>query len=161
MPIISPNRSLEFMRKTPGIVKATLGEVSQERARTATDGPNGWSVLEVICHLRDWEDIFCERVQMMLSEDNPKLPDHDQEQMAKDRHYSSQDLQQAFDLYLNLRQRHLQILAGLTPEQWQRRGLHPRWGEINVVEHGMNTALHDVNHIEQMVRALGLAGAMV
>ena len=155
MPVLTPERSLMYIGKTPVILKAVLGDVSQQRAQQATDGPDGWSVVEVMCHLRDWEDIFQERTRLILESDNPQLPHYDQEELAKTRDYANQDLQAAFDAYLAKRKEHLQRLANLTADQWQRRGAHPRLGDHNMVEHAANVALHDLNHIEQMARALG------
>jgi hypothetical protein len=43
----------------------------------------------------------------------------------------------------------------LTDDQWRRTGIHPRMGDHNMIELAANVALHDLNHIEQMVRALG------
>jgi len=161
MPILTPDRSLMYMRKTPVILEAILRDVSQEQAQQATDGPSGWSVVEVMCHLRDWEDIFIERTRMILESDNPQLPNYDQEEMARTRHYATQNLRAAFDAYTARREEFLKLLTGLTEEQWQRRGTHPRMGDHNMIELAANTALHDLNHIEQIVRALGLAGAKV
>ncbi len=161
MPILTPERSLMYLRKTPVILKALLGDVSQERAQQATDGPDGWSVVEVMCHVRDYEEIFYQRARMMLESDNPKLPAYDQVEMARARNYASQNLRAAFDDYLETRQRFVTLLESLSAEQWQRRGLHPQWGDITIVELATNTALHDLNHAEQMVRALGIAAALV
>jgi hypothetical protein len=161
MPILTPERSLMYLRKTPVILKALLGDVSQERARRATDGPDGWSVIEVMCHLRDYEEIFYQRARMMLESDNPKMPAYDQVEMARARNYASQNLREAFDDYLKTRQRFVQLLEGLNAEQWQRRGIHSQWGDITIIELATNTALHDLNHTEQIVRALGIVTALV
>jgi uncharacterized damage-inducible protein DinB len=144
-----------YVRKTPVILKTILSGVTQERAQHATDGPVGWSVVEVMCHLRDWEPIFLERIRLMLETDNAQLPHYDQEAMAKDGNYASQNLQAAFDAYLSKRKELVNQLSSLTEAQWQRRGTHPRMGEHSMVELAGNVALHDLNHIEQMVRALG------
>ncbi len=155
MPILTSERSLMYMRKTPVILKTILRDVTQERAQQATDGPDGWSVVEVMCHLRDWEAIFYERTRMMLDSENPHLPDYNQEEMAKRRDYANQNLLAAFEAYLVKRQQHLQLLSSLTGERWKRTGIHPRMGDHNMIELATNAALHDLNHIEQMVRALG------
>ena len=92
---------------------------------------------------------------MMLDSDNPRLPEYNQEEMAKTRAYASQNLQATFDAYLSKRQALLALLSGLTDDQWRRTGIHPRMGDHNMIELAANVALHDLNHIEQMVRALG------
>jgi hypothetical protein len=161
MPILTPERTLMYLRKSPVILKATLGDVSQERAQQATDGPDGWSVVEIMCHLRDYEEIFIERARLILDRDSPTLPPYNQEELAGERNYKSQNLKEAFASYLNRRQQFIGILSNLSEAQWQRRGLHPAWGDINMLEVGTNAALHDLNHTEQLVRTLGLADELV
>jgi hypothetical protein len=161
MPILTPDRTLMYLRKSPGILSAILKDVSQERAQQATDGPDGWSVVEIVCHLRDYEDIFLERAHLMLAQDNPKLPGHNQEELARERNYKIQKIKEAFDGYLSHRQRFVNLLSGLSEQQWHRPGLHPNWGDINMLELGTNAALHDLNHAEQIVRALGTGAALV
>jgi hypothetical protein len=155
MPILTPERSLMYMRKTPVILKTILSGVTQERAQQATDGPGGWSVVEVMCHLRDWEPVFQERVRLILETNNAQLPHYDQEEMAKKGNYASENLQAAFDTYLARRRELVSQLLTLTDDQWQRRGSHPRMGDHSMIDLAGNAALHDLNHIEQIVLALG------
>ena len=37
----------------------------------ASDG--GWGVVDNLCHLRDWQQVFLERAQLIVSEDDPVL----------------------------------------------------------------------------------------
>jgi hypothetical protein len=160
MPIMTPERTLMYLRKSPVILNAILKDVSQERAQQATDGPDGWSIVEIVCHLRDYENIFLERAHMMLDQDNPKLPGYNQEELARERNYKIQNLREAFDGYVSSRQSFVHLLSGLSDEQWHRPGRHPNWGDINMLELGTNAALHDLNHAEQMVRTLGVGAAL-
>ncbi len=45
-------------------------------------------------------------------------------------------------------------LRGLTPEQWQRGGIHPRRGRMTVGDFVTMMAWHDDNHLDQLRRAL-------
>ena len=65
------------------------------------------------------------------------------------------ELQRLGDETLPERVEMLKMLRALTPEQWQRKGIHYASGEQTVVELATNTTLHDVNHIEQIIKALG------
>jgi hypothetical protein len=40
-------------------------------------------------------------------------------------------------------------------------GVHLDFGDHSLLELAFNTALHDVNHIEQIVRALGFESALI
>ena len=47
------------------------------------------------------------------------------------------------------------IVSSLSDEQWERRGQHPYFGETTVLTQAINSAIHDLDHIEQIARALG------
>ncbi len=154
MPMFTPEKALRSMRKTPVILKAILQGVSAEQAQSIRDGEGGWSVVEVVGHLYDFEDIFCGRAGRMLTEAKPILTPYDQDELVKRRGYASQDLATVLDKYLEMRQRFINLLADLTSEQWARKGVHPHSGEITVMELAINTTLHDVNHTEQIAHML-------
>ena len=158
MVVVSAALALQALRQTPVVLGAVLRGVTPERAREATDGPDGWSVVAVVCHLRDYEEIFHQRATLMLAQDRPPLPAPNQDALARDRDYASADLGAAVAAFRANRRRFLDLLAGVTDEQWGRRGVHPRQGELALVDLATRVPLHDVNHIEQIVRALGEAG---
>lgn len=158
MVVVTAEWALQALGQTPVVLGAVLRGVTPERAREATDGPDGWSVVAVICHLRDYEEIFHQRATLILADDRPSLPTPNQDELARERDYASEDLGAAVAAFGANRRRFLDLLAGVTDEQWSRRGVHPRQGELALVEMATRVPLHDVNHIEQIVRALGEAG---
>jgi hypothetical protein len=48
----------------------------------------------------------------------------------------------------------LSVLAALSPDQWQRGGIHPRRGRMTVGDFVTEMAWHDDNHLDQLRRAL-------
>jgi hypothetical protein len=161
MTMMTPDRMIRSLRKTPVLLKVILSDVSQERAQQATDGPDGWSVLETMCHIHDVEDIILERAQLILNQDNPALPRLDNEEAARRRDYPNRNLSEEFNAYLDSRRRFVAMLFTLSNEQWHRGGVHPEYGQIDMLQMAMNDALHDINHFEQIARSLGLSMALV
>lgn len=53
-----------------------------------------------------------------------------------------------------LRDANLRMLARLTPEEWQRHGMHAERGRMTVQELARHMAAHDMNHINQVRRLL-------
>jgi hypothetical protein len=153
MPYMTPERFILPLQKTPVILEAVLGGISQEQAERLTDGPDGWNVVQVMCHLRDFEAIFFERVKRAVNEDLPKFTSVDQEVVAKN--LGHENLAAALAAYKAKRQEFLAYLGALAEAQWQRRGIHPAFGEMSVIELALNVSLHDVNHIEQMAKIVG------
>ena len=53
--------------------------------------PTVWSALEYGCHIRDVHRIFNDRVRLMLTEDEPRFANWDQDATAIEDDYGSQD----------------------------------------------------------------------
>lgn len=161
MAIITPDRYLLALRKTPVVLNALLKGVSQEQAQQLTDGSGGWNVIETMCHIRDSADITLTRTQRILDEDQPHLPNFDPQEGAQRRDYKRQNLANEFEAYLVQRRALVEILAGLSEDQWQRRGTHSTYGSITLLDLMVFTTWHDLNHIEQIARILKLSEALL
>jgi hypothetical protein len=114
-----------------------------------------WNVVYVVCHLRDLEAAYLERVHTMLREDNPTFLAPDNQAMAIQGDYAGADLRTALAEFEALRRAFIALLKSLSDEQWERRGQHPYFGETTILTQAHNNAIHDLDHIEQIARALG------
>lgn len=159
MTFYTPDRLLAGMKRTPIVLNGLLHDVSQERAASATDGPGGWSVVEIVCHLRDFDGFFRGRAELMLTGENPMLPAYDHLSIAVERDYAHQDLRAALATLAEERRRFVTLLSGLDADQWQRGGVHPEAGPMRVIDSAFQVVLHDLDHAQQIARCLGLAMA--
>lgn len=157
MTFYTPDRLIGGMKRTPIVLRGLLSGVSQERAQAAMDGPDGWNVVEIVCHLRDFEGFFRGRAELMLNEDVPQLPAYDHLAIARERDYAHQDLRDALGVLAAERRRFIELLEGLDPDQWQREGVHPEAGPMRVIDSAFQVVLHDTDHMQQIARCLGLA----
>jgi uncharacterized damage-inducible protein DinB len=57
----------------PSLLRHSVARVSEDQCRQHPV-PNTWSILEVICHLADYETIYSDRMKRVLAEENPTLP---------------------------------------------------------------------------------------
>jgi len=158
---VTPDRFITNARRTPVLLHALLHGVTRERAMEATDGPDGWSVVEVVCHLRDFEGFFRHRAELMLTEDNPDLPAHDHEALAIDRDYQHQDLREAQAVLLEERRLFISLFESLRPEQFARSGIHPENGQITVMDSLIQLTNHDITHLDQIARCLDLSDRLL
>jgi uncharacterized damage-inducible protein DinB len=156
---MSKARFLRCLKKTPTILNAILKDVSSEQVKQLRDGEDGWNVVEVMCHLRDFENIFFRRAQQIVEEDRPNIIPVDHEALAAAGDYAIQDLKTVFGQYIDTRRRFINWLEALSDDEWHNVGVHPESGEMTVMEIAMQVTTHDVDHTEQMVRILGLADA--
>lgn len=160
MSYMNPARFLNALKKTPVILKFILSDVSNEHAREATDGADGWSVVEVMGHLLDFEQIFYQRTRAMVEQEIPRLQSYDQDELVRERNYRAQDVHTVYEAYLQHRRELVAYLSALSEDQWHCRGVHLEYGEIDVFQQAMQVVLHDVTHIEQILKALDKAEAL-
>jgi len=149
---------LDALRAAPDVFTALLGGCTQERAQAAKGGDENWSVVEVMCHLRDAEERALERVRAMKAQDYPFLAAYDQDLWATERNYAAQQLSEALDAFLRFREQHIAELAELLPQDWERVGQHEEQGRITISDHTLHIVSHDTGHAAQIARQLGLAG---
>ena len=161
MTVITPERYMLALRKTPVVLNALLKGVSQAQAERLTDGPGGWSVVETMCHMRDFADVSLRRAQLILTEDQPLLPNLDPLEAAQRRDYPHQEVAAEFEAYLSARRALVALLGGVTEAQWARCGTHSAYGSMSLLEMVVFVTWHDLNHIEQIARTLNLSEALL
>jgi uncharacterized damage-inducible protein DinB len=141
------------MSRTAGDLAAALrGQPEAMVAKRPAE--NTWAAKEVLCHLRDTEDVFLGRFRVILEEDEPKFTPLNTDGLAIERQYLKDDAAKALEAFRAKRQENLKLLAGLTPEQMERGGLHPTRGRMTIKDFVALMASHDDNHLEQLRRAL-------
>lgn len=150
-------RIIATLKRNQSVLDGILHGLSQADATSGTDGPDGWTVVEVICHLRDLEEIYAGRIASMLRGENPTFPKVDPPALAKERNYAGDDLRAARATLLENRRRTLAKLAELTPEQWTLTGVHGVYGTQTVEVLAFQIVTHDLDHMEQITRILGRA----
>jgi len=106
---------------------------------------NVWSPLEYACHVRDVHRKFLERVQLMLTEDNPRFANWDQDQTAVDDDYGTQDPAAVAEELVEAAEAIAEEYAAVAGEQWQRPGTRSN-GSVFTVDTLGRYHLHDVVH---------------
>lgn len=145
---------IEALRSTPETLKGLLSQATLEQARAAKGGDENWSVVEVICHLRDAEEISLQRVQAMRDQDCPRIASYDQEALARERNYKEADPYAALEAFTSFRERHAAVLAGLSAEEWERDAEFEAFGRITIAAHTIHKLYHDTIHCAQIARQL-------
>jgi DinB superfamily len=113
-----------------------------------------WAPKEIICHLRDTEELFLIRFQAIVAMDEPKYAAVDADRWAEERQYLRNDAREALAAFRRRRADTLRFLQGLTPGQWDRTGVHATRGRETLRQLGESIARHDLNHLDQLKRAL-------
>ncbi|RME08166.1 MAG: hypothetical protein D6803_01910 [Anaerolineae bacterium] len=114
-----------------------------------------WCLTEILCHLRDVErELTLPRLKAILNEETPFIVGVDSDAWAEERNYRAQDGKTALQDYLLARLETLEILAALTPEQWQRTAQHAIFGPTSLQEMMGFSARHDRMHVQQALQTI-------
>jgi uncharacterized damage-inducible protein DinB len=135
----------DFAAAIKGAPDATLSRRPDEK---------NWSAKEVVCHIRDTEESFMTRFQTMLAMDEPKFLPVEPDRWATDRQYLRNDTAEALEAFRTRRDESLKFLRGLSPDQWERGGIHATRGRMTIKDFVGLMAWHDDNHLDQLKRAL-------
>ena len=132
----------------PGMIMANAAAwpdaLSGDRARTRQE-PAKWSPLEYGCHVRDVFRLYDQRLELMLSRDDPLFPNWDQDETAVADRYDQQD---PAEVAAALRQAAFAIAGRfetVTGDQWQRTGTRSD-GARFTVETFARYLVHDPVH---------------
>jgi hypothetical protein len=128
--------------------RATSGLTPEAARRRAASGE--WSVIELVCHLRDYAEIFDSRIVRALNEDNPEVATYDNEDMLTSREYTSQQIDRVLDAHAGIRRRMLSRLAALDDARWARTVRHATWGQPSLEWLMNRCAEHELEHLEDI-----------
>jgi uncharacterized damage-inducible protein DinB len=144
---------LDVYRSTPVTLRALVRQVDDELARSQVV-TGEWSIIEIVTHLADAEEMVVKRVERMLTEDNPELPAYDPAQLAGMSNYRSRDIAEELDRFDAVRAALTSRLEGLDDSGWARTGQHEEVGEITVEDMTAHMAAHDSIHLAQIAHIL-------
>ncbi|HEX9419568.1 MAG TPA: DinB family protein [Methylomirabilota bacterium] len=164
---------LARLARTPDELDEAFRTRSADVLARRPDASN-WSATEIVCHLRDVEELFRIRFHTILALDDPKIltlsadPDDlaawgiggavghplDPDRWAEDRLYARADPGHALAGFRRHRSETLSLLNSRSDAQWLRGGIHSQRGRLTLGDWVASLASHDDNHVDQLRRAL-------
>lgn len=152
--VIAPNADyaalIAGIAATPARLEALVASTARD-AWTRRPDNGGFSLLEHVCHLRDIDaDGYCQRVERILTEAWPDLPEIDGDALAEQRDYQNLDLMGALTSFCCTRRQLARRLSGLVPAERCRAGRLA--GHLEVTIEGLVHFMlaHDREHLWQL-----------
>jgi DinB superfamily len=144
---------IDKLRVFPAELRALLASAPSTHLRQrAADGT--FALVEQAWHLADLEaEGYGARIEKMLAEDEPELPDFRGDVVAEERRYLELELEPALRKFEETRARNVARLETLTNEQLQRGGEQQGVGRVTIARVAELMAEHDAGHARE-VRAL-------
>ena len=125
---------LSTLKETPSQLKGALAGVPK-KLQQWNPAPGKWSILQIICHMRDMEkEAYLTRYKRILEEDTPSLPDLDGDTLALERGYQELKLGDVVRDWKSARKESLKLLKRVKGGQWQRVGTHEADGPLTMEE---------------------------
>jgi hypothetical protein len=150
--------TVDLLRRTPVVISALLGGVPGDWT-TTPDVAEGWRPRDVVGHLITAElDDWIPRAERILDA-GPSLPFDAFDRFAHVERDVDVPLDQLVARFAELRARTLARLDELVTDELDldRPGLHPTLGEVTLRELLATWAVHDLNHLSQILA--GMAGS--
>lgn len=142
------NAYLLALRHTPTILQRIVDEVPAERhdERVADDR---FTLLEMVCHLADFEDVFLERMRAALKMDGIEVPDVDEGQRAVDKRYGERNAREEMQVFANRRRDLIAFVEERTDEELLLAFTKEGLGRMTIKEYVAAISGHDLYHLEQ------------
>jgi len=140
----------------PGLLRRAVAGMTKDQL-LARPVPGKWSTQEVVCHLADYEPIYADRMKRVIALEGPELLQGDPGLFAARLAYDRRDVGEELALIELTRKQMARVLRALTPEDFQRRGLHSRDGALtleNLLQRVTAHIPHHVRFIEEKRRAM-------
>jgi DinB superfamily len=133
---------------TGGRLLATIATWQQALAApTASErlSPTVWSPLEYGCHVRDVCQLFRQRLELMLSEDDPAFANWDQDATAVEKDYFHQDPAEVSLALVTQATATAAAFDSVAGNQWDRSGRRSNGSVFSVATFAVYF-LHDIEH---------------
>ncbi len=143
---------LERFRRAPEVIAMMLTGVFGEEI-DFTPAPGKWSIRQITRHLADSELVATYRFRSVIAEQNPLLQNYDEAAWAANLDYATRKPAQSLDHFRRLRADNYELLKGLPPATFERKGTHSQRGELTLIQLVEIFADHAESHARQLQTA--------
>ena len=153
---LGPREALTQLAQTPDVVGGLLARLDEAQlSRPGDDG--GWSMRQVVAHLRDAEGVLHSRVQLMIAQDDPTLESLAVFAWAAAGDDRPETTAAIFQTYEASRRETLALLHRLPPSDWQRTGQHKEFGQVTIQQQASYFSAHEQTHLAALSALRGKA----
>jgi hypothetical protein len=105
------------------------------------------SAHENLAHLARHHEVFLERIRRILTEDEPRLARYRAEEDPQWPKWPAMPIDEMLRRLKTLRGDLIELVNNLSPDQLRRIGMHPTFGEMNIVLWVEFFLLHEAHHL--------------
>ena len=153
---LSREELIDALAATPGRFRELLRARPAEQLARRPDG-GGWSPIEVLRHVRDVVQVYGMRFKWMILQDDPFLPNYDEDRWVTESPDGPAQLDAVLDEMAAYRAETVRLLRALPPDGWSRRGRHEVLDEVELEPYVRHEVAHEEQHLAQLATALRFA----
>ena len=147
--------TIQLLSSTPDALRSLLQSLPEDWARTS-DEPGSWAPFDVIGHLLHGEETdWLPRAEIILAQaENTTFVPFDR--FIQFESSKGKTLTELLDQFSLLRRRNLETMRSwqLSEAQLDLPGVHPELGPVNLRQLLATWAVHDLNHLRQIIVAI-------
>ena len=141
---------IDFLAETPARVRQLVHNLSAADVRRKPSGQE-FSALEQVCHLNDLErEGYAVRIERLIQEEHPFLPDFDGDKIARERDYQARPLDAMLDAFSESRRENLRAVNRLSEADFERQGTLEGVGPITLGGLLLKMREHDEAHLREL-----------
>jgi hypothetical protein len=147
-------QAIQILEKTPSVVETLLKGLDDDWVMQ-NEGGETWSAYDIVGHYVHGEKTdWIPRMKVILGDGDKNFKPFDR--FAQFNDSKGKTLDQLLGEFDVLRKENLAILNGLsfTDEMFDRKGIHPKFGEVTLRQLLSTWVVHDLTHIHQLSRVL-------
>ena len=140
---------LERFRGGPELAAGAIAGAADAELDFAPE-PGKWTMRQIAAHLADTEVVMAGRFRRMLAENQPRFEEFDQDAWARDLDYTKRPPSRSIETLKLIRDDNYALLKAIPEAALGRTGVHPRRGEMSVLQLVKLCADHVEKHSDQM-----------
>ncbi len=139
--------------ETPDVLARLIASIPQVKLYRAP-ALGRWSLAAIVAHMAEAEIALSWRYRQIAENEGAALAGYDQNVWYRLGDYDSRDAQESLAQFRLLREANLRMFARLTPDDWQRSGIHAERGPLTMRDLVAQAAGHDLSHVQQAERVI-------
>lgn len=151
---LSRDELVDALAAMPSRLREVLRGLQAGALTRVLDG-GGWSAIEVVRHVRDVVQVYGMRFKWMILQDDPFLPNYDEDRWVAASPDGPAQLDAVLDELAAYRAETVRLLRALPAEGWSRRGRHEVLGSVELEPYVRHQLAHEEQHLAQLAGAIG------
>jgi uncharacterized damage-inducible protein DinB len=139
------NAVVAALENAPQIVVSLTREIPEQFIKRRPQSAK-WSAHEHAVHLAEVHQLFFDRLDLMLAQENPEIKSYEPSRDDEDGALLERDLNESLEKFAADRKILVEKLKTLSPSDWQRTARHEEYADYSIFIMLRHLALHDNLH---------------